>query len=547
MWPIERMCRQQRVSAEDAGPYKIPFALVESGHRGLMIVAANARARRQGVWPGQALADARAALPGLKTRPVERERDAAALEKLAYWCGRYGPGRNIEGQDGIWVDVTGVGHLFGGEEGLLKDLTARLGRFGLTVRAGLADTPGGAFALARFGCDRAKRYAFAHAGLTEAALEQLPVESLRLDERSVLLLKRLGLRRIGQLYGLPRDALARRFRQPKGSRGQVTQGEALRAAGEVVLRLDQALGTRREARRPLCEPPVHMVRRSFPDPLISSEGIEAAAGQLMVELCAALEDLQEGVRRLRLTFYRADGTACEVAIGTSRPVRHPEHLLGLLREKFSMLDAGFGIDMMTMEAVIVDKFVEVQSELAAEPMMAPGVPGELVDRLSNRLGPGHVLRFRAMQSHIPELAWKLVPALQVVDRRDRGFQQSEDGSCESSSRRPLQRPSFLLERPEPIEVLATVPDGPPLRFTWRRVRHKVVKAEGPERIAPEWWRTIGRQRDEQRERTRDYYRIEDEAGARFWVFRSGLYSVGDEVREDSGGALPCWFMHGFFS
>lgn len=524
----------------------MPFALVESSHRGLIIHAVNRCARRQGIRIGQGLADARAALPALTTAPAERTADAAALERLAYWCGRYGPARNIEGADGLWIDVTGVAHLFGGEARLVEDVVTRLGRFGLTVRAGLAETPGAAFALARFACDGMQRWVVASPGGGQAALARLPVEALRLEGESVLLLKRLGLRRIGQLFGLPRAALARRFREPptgKRQRRRAAQAEAERAAGEVVLRLDQALGVRVELRRPLCEPPVHLVRQLYPDPLLSPAGIEAHCGVLVEQLCAALEAAGEGVRRMRCVLYRSDGTAASVVVGTSQPVRNPIHLAGMLQERIASLDAGFGIDMMTLEAVHVERLAEHQAALLAGQMTEGGVPGDLVDRLSNRLGRERVLRFRAVQSHIPERAWRHVPALDADDRN--GPPAVPD---EAAGEPP--RPALLLSPPERIEVLASVPDGPPVRFAWRRVRRRVVKATGPERIAPEWWRMIGVPLASGYEqfgaRSRDYYCIEDETGARFWVFRAGLYGAGTDEPADESDSSPVWFMHGMF-
>ncbi|MFM1815554.1 MAG: hypothetical protein RLZ98_2249 [Pseudomonadota bacterium] len=552
MWPIERMRRTGGLP----GPDEIKrseaeaWALVESGHRGLVVTAADEAARRQGVHVGQVLADARAALPGLRTRPAERSRDLAALARLASWCGRYGPGRNMEGEDGIWIDVTGVAHLFGGEAALLRDLTGRLARFGLTARAGIAETHGVAHALARFGCGP-NGWAVAAPGTVEAALAPLPVEALRLDERSVLLLKRLGLRRIGQLHGLPREALARRFRAPdaaRSARRSVAQAEAARAAGEVVLRLDQALGMRSEMRRPLAEPPVHLVRESYPDLIVSAAGVEAHCRRLVEALCQALEVAEEGVRRLRLTLYRADGTSVDVLLGTSRPVRDAAHLTALLLDKTAALDAGFGIDMMTIEALEVEPFTGEQVELTAfDAAVSAGVPGELVDRLSNRLGARHVLRFAAAASHLPERAWRLAPALGADADDDR---HAACGGAEHAVR--VLRPPLLLVRPERIEALATVPDGPPVQFSWRRVRRRVVKAEGPERIAPEWWRRIGMAAGPGMaclfDRTRDYYRLEDETGARYWVFRAGLYR-GDCEMEAGGeedGTRPSWFMHGMF-
>jgi protein ImuB len=279
-------------------PDGAPLALTEAGTHGIRITAVNVRAAGEGVRIGQALADARASLPGLPTQPADPRRDRTSLLRLARWCGRYGPNRNIDGDDGLWIDITGVAHLYGGEARLLDDLIARLSRFGLTVRAGLADTLGAAHALARF----APSPALAEVGSAETRLAPLPIEALRIAPETVLLLKRLGLRRIGELYRLPRAALQRRFRSAKG-------------AEAVLMRLDQALGVQAEPRRPLAEPPALYVQRSWPEPLIASAQIEAETAILAQELCTHLSTRGLGARRLCLTLYRTDGSLAEVRAG----------------------------------------------------------------------------------------------------------------------------------------------------------------------------------------------------------------------------------------
>jgi protein ImuB len=527
-----------------------PFALVESGPRGLTLTAVDEHARAQGLQSGLPLADARAAVPGLLTRPAERARDLAALEALAVWCGRYGPHRNLEGwdgepPDGLWVDVTGVPHLFGGETELVRDLAARLARLGLTARIGLADTPGAAFALARF-ADTGQRssWSIAPAGQLRPALADLPVEALRLPHECVLVLKRLGLRRIGQLYDLPRQALAQRFRNgPRAEKGRSvrkSQREAARLAGLVLMRLDQALGNQLEPRAPLLEPPAHLVRRTFMEPLISAPGVEHAVGGLVADLCDLLESQARGARRFVLDMYRTDATAARIGIGLSRPGRDPGHVVALMVERLCAIDAGFGIDVMTLAAHEVEVLKHDQTRLPAGGLAAAVADAaNLIDRLSNRLGAASVVRLEAADSHLPERAERRVPALSPP--------ASGAAATGPPAVRPLAlRPSFLLPRPEPIAVLAEVPEGPPIRFTWRRLTRRVTRADGPERIEPEWWRTIGWSADAVRResglgRARDYYAVEDEAGARYWVFRAGLY--GRDLEEGP----PVWFLHGVFA
>jgi protein ImuB len=521
-WPIFRLKRAEPTAV----PSQQPFALIESGTHGLTITAVNGAAARLGIEVGTSLTDARAAHPGLVSRPAEPEKDRIALLKLARWAGRYGPNRHIDGQDGLWIDITGVAHLFDGEENLLDDMTRRLASFGVAVQAGLADTIGAAHALARFGCPPEAAWALAPASETREAISFLSVEALRLDASRILLLKRLGLRCIGQLYDIPRDSLARRFRSSD-------------VASAVLVRLDQALGAMKEPRRPMQPPPVLSVARAFAEPLISSEALEAFAGELVAELSAALAAKDLGARVLRLTFYRADGTAGTIAAAMSTPCHDPRHMMSLLREKFSGIDAGFGVDLVRLDAVRAGKR-EAKQKGFVEPQSAPfRDPSELVDRLVNRFGRDAITVLRPHGSHIPEHAEVRLPALEAL-------------AAESSSRvasyvppwpyrKSAARPAFMLARPEPIEVTAGVPDGPPASFIWRRVERRVARAEGPERIAPEWWRTLYLDEGQKKRRTRDYYKIEDQQGALYWVFRHGLYE-GEEMSE-----RPSWFLHGLFA
>ena len=517
----------------DAVPDDRPLALVEASARGIVIVSVNLPARGEGIRPGQSLADARAIFPGLLTCKIERDKDQAALVALARWSGRYGPARNSDGDKGLWIDVTGVPHLFGGEHRLMSDLAGRLRTFGLTVRAGLADTRLAASALAQFAPVEEEGFAIAPAGQMQGALAGLPVEALGLEDDSVLLLKRLGLRRIGQLYELPRAALARRFRELRTGRRRTKDPAGL--AGAVLARLDAALGQAPEARCVLSEPPRHLARRVFSEPLISAEGIESAVTDLAANLCKLLDQSAHGARRLQLCLYRVDGTMAEVRTGTSKPCREPTHLLQLLAPKVSTIDAGFGVDVLTLEATSLEQLDPTQASLTAGlGFDAHGDSAQLIDKLANRLGAERVVRVAPCGSHIPERAEVRIPIL-TAKRRPEARSSAQQSSPHGPA---LVRPALLFATPEPITVLAEVPEGPPARFTWRRVRHTVARAEGPERIESEWWRAIGN--SAKPPRPRDYYRIEDDRGGRYWVFREGLYDRNPEARP------PVWYMHGLF-
>lgn len=537
-FPIERLRRISldrglpgRKAANAASPdrdrvQRLPFALVESGAHGIVVTAVNGTAATAGVAPGQSLADARAALPCLRTQPAEPGRDRAALEELARWAGRYGPSCNTEADDGFWIDITGVAHLFGGEAALLADLRQRLSIAGFTCRLGLADTGAAATALARFGCD-ASSIAIASENNMKSALQDLPVEALRLTSQTVLLLKRLGLYRIGQLYGLPRASLARRFRDV---RDRNRAGNKSELADAVVMRLDQALGLLREPRRPLMALPCRMARQVFTEPLITSTGIEAAIAAVTSGLCATLEEAGEGARQLRLMLYRTDGTCAAIEIGTSSPSRDEVHLRGLLIEKVGSIDLGFGVDAVSLDGLVVEHLAGSQAGLGTKPARS-GTQGlaQLVDRLTNRVGASAIYRIHACQSHIPEQADIRVPV----------FAAAESAPLVSAATKP-ERPPFLFGRPEPITVVAEVPEGPPRQFLWRRAGHRIVKAEGPERIEPAWWHSIGAEPGASAPRPRDYYRIEDDRGGRYWVFREGLYGC------ESCDRPPGWFVHGLF-
>ena len=536
-WPITRLQRMER----DSVPLHEPFALVAPDRRGIVITAVNAAAARQGIAAGTALADARAGAPSLRARPAEPNKDRSALIKLIRWAGRYGPARNSDGPDSLWIDVTGVPHLFGGEEKLLDDLTGRLAALNIPACAGLADTLGSAHALARFkapGCRQ--RWALAAAGASSQAISQLPVEALRLDGDAVTLLKRLGLRRIAQLYDIPRESLARRFRSRE-------------AAGAVLMRLDQALGRSLEPLRSIATPPSFNVQRNFAEPVISSEGLEFVSIELCRELSLILGERELGARHIRLSLYRTDGSVAQINAGMRSACRDAAHMMTLLGERIETIDAGFGIDAISLSAVGIEAQGSVQPGFAegnAGEAAAYINPGALIDRLSNRLGEGAVTVASPRASHIPELCENRAPALRHAVLTAPRRETKSSGQLHYEPPWPYgkspRRPPLMLARPEPIAVVAEVPDGPPVRFIWRRVERRIAKAQGPERIAPEWWKIIGAEAGQKPPRMRDYYEIEDDAGVCYWVYRHGSYD-GDGEDETEGCDLPSWFVHGLFA
>jgi protein ImuB len=519
--PIERLRRERASSGGAPFPADRPCALIGNEERGLYITALNEAGESEGLSAGLGLADARAICPCLLTLPAATKKDEAALLDLARWAScRYSPTLNTDGAEGLWLDISGVPHLFGGERALLADLGRRLTHIGFTARLAVAETLGGAHALSRYA---PKSSGIVPDGEIGPALAPLPVEALRLEPEITGLLRRLGLKRIGQLYDLPRACLERRF-------------HAKETAEAVLLRIDQALGRREEPRVPLLPLPDFTARLPFPEPLITHDGVLAGLERLAEMLCGKLARAEQGCRRLALWVARADGSSTVIEAGLSAPSREPKHLLRLMQDRVEALDMGFGVDFISLAALITETLPLVQTALTeAETKVGPEA---LIDRLANRLGARAVRRLFPHASHIPELAQSLKSAFAGPSLWP-----------QPPSPKP-QRPPLLFAKPEPLTVLAEIPEGPPARFTWRRVTRRVVKSEGPERIAPEWWRglvrasdtLLTRGRDESATklaRPRDYYRIEDEDGRRYWVFREGLY-------QERELGPPCWYLHGVF-
>ncbi len=485
----------------------------------LRLTAVNRAAERAGLRPGMALADARTILPGLAVRTADQAGDAKALSRLAGWCGRYSPwtaaggisaGETQQGAEilrvetprietgggaGIWLDATGCAHLFGGEEAMLDDMTGRLAGLGFAVRAAMGDTPGCAWAVARY-AQKGKTSIVIPPGETRAALAPLPPAALGIGAAQALELHGLGLKRIADLLALPRAPLAARF------------GEGLRA------RLDAALGEGAESLSPALPATPLVARLAFAEPIGTAEDIAAATDRLLADLCGLMERAGKGARRLVLTAWRLDGTTARIAIGTARASRDPAHLTRLFAEKLAGIDPGFGLDEMTLAVPLQEELGAAQPSLGSEQKGTDSL-ATLVDRLANRLGAHTVLRPATRESHLPERAAGLVPATGLF---------AGDVGIPLTNPRPVR----LLRPPEPIETIAGEPHGPPHQFRWRRVLHRVVRCEGPERIAPEWWR-------DGKGGTRDYFHVEDSDGRRFWLYR-----------EDRGEGDREWFLHGLF-
>ena len=498
----------------------MPLALIRKTVRGAVIHALNPAARTAGLRRGQTQADALAMVPALACRSADLEADRRALEGLALWAERWSPAVSVsasdDGLEGLCLDMTGAAHLFGGSAALPNRIGTRLAEAGITARVVVAPTIGAAWALARYG-DPERRTLSVDDDSLRDSLAGLPVEALRIGADVVAEARRFGLKRIGDLYPMPRAGLARRFRDGDGI--------------DLVRRLDQALGLSVEALVPVRAAPRYRVWEAHAEPLTEMGGIAARLPGLAADLAAALERDGQGARALTLSGFRTDGTVSGLSVRMGRPDRDPVVWLRLFRERgLERIDPGFGIDALMLSADVTEPVTDRQTEMEAQVVddrVAALAP--LIDRLSARLGEGRVLRPEPVDSWIPERAERLCPAL--------GHVPSMPGPGDER-----RRPVLLLDPPEPIEALAELPDGAPARFTWRRVSRRVRRADGPERLSPEWWRP---RPDDRQVRTRDYYCVEDDGGRRYWLFREGLY--GREYAGHDDDRAPSWWMHGMFA
>jgi protein ImuB len=511
-WPIDRLRLSPRKNS--AAPAETtPFATVIDTAGRRLLAAINPAAAVAGLAAGMPLADALSFVPGLATALAEPAEDAAALKHLAEWCGRYSPWTAPDEADGVRVEITGSAHLWGGERALAADLTARLGRRGVAGRVAIADTVGAAWATARF-AQAGDSIVVLPPGEARAALAPLPVEALRLDPATVQGLRRVGLKRIGDLYAMPRDALARRF------------GET------VARRLDQALDNMPEPLSPLGEAPSRRVRLSFAEPITEPADLMLATERLSADLVQRLAREGTGARRLDLAFLRVDGRVERICLGTARPSRDPRHLAALFKERLDTIDPGLGVEDMILAAFAVEPLPPEQINFAGSSVEGDAEAGiaPLLDRIGNRLGLDAVSRLEARESHIPERASVRVP--NSVAPAKAGPQGSLDPRLRGDDG---NRPIRLFDPPEPVDAFWLLPDDPPFRFRWRRRQHRVTRADGPERVADEWWRPGG---SGAVDAIRDYYRVEDEEGRRYWLFRAGLHGHDQK---------PRWFVHGVFS
>ena len=488
---VERWARSSGFGPDD------PVVLTVEGTHGPIIHAVTRAAAERGAQAGARLTDARALDPALVAVPADPAGDSALLQRLARWAGRWSPLVEVDGEASLRLDVTGVPHLFGGEAELVADIQTRFAVAGISTRVAIAPTAAAAWALAHYG----SAAAVICGKDTGARLADLPVAALRLPPEATRTLERLGLKTIGTLAGIERRSLARRFRE----------------ADNPVDALDRALGRKPEPLTAVsaARPPRALLKLEEPAP--HPEAPTQALERLIPDLVRQLQRRHLGARRLMLIGFRVDGSTAVASVATSIPSREPKHLQRLLADKAAALDPGFGFDAFALEASWAESLASAQDSLVDHPSSEREV-ARLIDRLTVKLGPDKVRRPQPFESHLPERASGWRPALDKTD----AFQAPA-----------TQRPQRLLDRPEAIAVVYATPEGMPRRFVWRRAVHDITRVEGPERISPEWWRQPSTAR------LRDYYRVEDQAGRRYWIYREGV--IGD-----GRGGLPEWYMHGLF-
>ncbi|TAY34671.1 DNA polymerase Y family protein [Rhizobium leguminosarum] len=483
--------------ADPSIPREQAVAVIAKSGSKRWVSAADDAARKAGVRPGMPAAKAQAIFRDLMLVDADPATDAAALGRIALWALTiYSPIVAVDGIDGLVMDTEGADHLQGGEELMLVKVANQFRAKGLTARVAIADTWGAAHA-----CARAinRETVIVPRGETVRAVEKLPLSLLRLPEKIVGDLRTLGFQSVGELAATPRAPLALRF------------------GPEIGRRLDQMLGRVSEPMEPIRAPDWIEVSRAFAEPIGTAETINKYVCRLVVQLVVDLQRRGLGVRRTDLLVEKVDGTRQAIRAGTAKPARDVAWLTKLFKDRTEKIEPGFGIEKLTLLAVMSEPLGEEQkSSSLVEEQKADMVP--LFDVLGNR--GRRVYRAAPVASDVPERSVRRIAAAEPV---------------EEVWVHHWRRPVRLLDRPDHITAIALMPDHPPRSITWRGKKHDVRRADGPERVFGEWW-----VRDSELEAVRDYFVIENHLGERYWIFRAG-----DGVDPETGSHK--WFMHGVFA
>jgi protein ImuB len=475
------------------GLKELPFVLVMPVKNRIVITASSLLAEQLGAFTGMAAADARAAVPELIAVDDTPGKADKLLRLLGLWCIRYTPTVAVDLPDGLILDISGCAHLWDGERGYLKEIVFKLRNAGFDARAAIADTPGAAWAVARF----ARVSPIVPVGAQSQAIAGLPPAALRLDSEILERLQKLGFRTIGPLLFMPAPTLRRRF------------------GTTLLTRLDQALGKIHEVLVPIVPPVPYTERLPCLEPIRTAVGIEIAIEKLLSALCLRLQAEGKGLRKALLKCYRIDGRTVQAGIATNRGSHSVSHLLKLFGLQIARIEPALGIELFVLEASKVEDMEAVQEQIwAVDRGLADTALTELLDRVAGKVGAEAIQRYLPAEHYWPERSIKVAASL-----------TEEPQAAWPEQMRPIR----LLTTPEAIEVMALVPDNPPKTFTYKGKRHDIIKADGPERIGREWWQDKGEHRD--------YFIVEDSEGQRYWVFRSGHYDGGDAR----------WYLHGYFA
>lgn len=472
-----------------------PFILYASIQNRMVVTATNKNAESKGIFQGMVLADARAIVPSLRAKedpPTFFEKKILAFSQ---WFIRYSPVVSMVSFDNIIIDASGCAHLWGNEETYLSDIVKRMQDLGYTIRISMADTIGTAWAQTHFG----EHFSIVKSGQEAQALADLPPESLRIDDEVTERLHKLGLHSILDFLYMPSSVLRRRF------------------GNDFIRQLQFALGYLEEYIEPINPVPVFHERLQCMESISTATGIEIALQNLLGSICMQLKSQAKGLRTAAFKAYRLDGKIEQIDVMVNQPSSDQDHLYKLFALKIETIEPSLGIELFTLDALKVEETKAEQEQLwNGVGELADREMAQLIDTLSNKIGERNIHRFLPVEHYLPE----------------RSVKKSDDLLEQPSSKwnRNIPRPVFMICPPEPIQVTAPIPDYPPMLFRYKNVVHKIVKADGPERIEQEWWINEGRHRD--------YYYVEDEQGLRYWLFRSGHY----------GGAMQeRWFLHGYFA
>ena len=468
-----------------------PFAMISEIKNAWRLTHLSEAAQCAGLTAGLSLPDARAICPELLTEPSDPVREAALLRALWRWANSLSPWVALDAPDGLFLDITGCAHLFGGERAMAEDAHARLSDMNVMSRIGIADTKGAAWALARF---KGSEIEIAAEGKTGAALAALPLEGLRLPPKTVTDLRRTGLKTIGQVAEIKPAELARRF------------------GLDLTKALSATLGHTPDPVSPKAADPIYAARMTLPDPIGLKDDLLNVLDRLIASVAGRLETDAKGARRFALTVRCVDTGDHILAIGFSRPTHVPRAILQQFERPLDGLKIEFGADWFRLEAAHIEPIQPFQISLDSH-KQAEDDTSKIISTLGNRLGFDRVRQFMPRQSHLPEREFTYVEAM---DRRE----------PVSWMAGPRKRPVRLFKRPERLVTLE--PGRPPKRFQWRKSVYATHDAKGPERLTAEWWQ-------DDRASTRDYWQVQTEDGPRLWLMTY------------PGSGEPNWYIAGRFA